>query len=286
MSRFAGLRERLITAVALALTLLVILFAMPPLATVVCIVVAILGGAWEWSAFLHPLQRRLRIAYVLLIALGLWAAWQASLQPAGFIALLVVAALWWLVALGWIMLAPARGGAVSAAIAGVFTLVPTGVVLARLRFEGEGAWVLLYSLLVIMAADVGAYFAGHRLGRTKLAPQVSPGKTWEGVLGGFAVSLLVASIGAYGLGWPIAIVLPIVLGAAAFSVVGDLTESLMKRHTGLKDSGHLFPGHGGVLDRIDSLSAGVPLLALGLLKAGLIGGGVFALAGVPAGGLE
>lgn len=286
MSRFAGLRQRLITAVVLVLVLLLVLFALPPWATVSVVALAILAGAWEWSAFLHPSRRRLRIAYVMLIALGLLAAWQLSLQPAGFAGLLAVAALWWLVALGWIMLAPARGGATSAAIAGIFTLVPTGVALARLRFEGEGAWVLLYSLLVIMAADVGAYFAGHRLGRTKLAPQVSPGKTWEGVLGGFATSLLVAWAGAWGLGWPSTIVLPIALGAAAFSVVGDLTESLMKRHTGLKDSGRLFPGHGGVLDRIDSLSAGVPLLTLGLLKAGLISGGVLALAGVPAGGLE
>lgn len=286
MSRFAGLRQRLITAVVLALALLLVLFALPPLATVSVIVLVILAGAWEWSAFLDPSRRYLRIAYVLLIAFGLLAAWQASLQPAGFAGLLGIAALWWLVALGWILLAPTRGGAVSAAIAGVFTLVPTGIALARLRFEGEGAWVLLYSLLVVMAADIGAYFAGHRLGRTKLAPQVSPGKTWEGVFGGFVVSLLVAWAGARGFGWSTTLVLPIALGAAAFSVVGDLTESLMKRHTGLKDSGHLFPGHGGVLDRLDSLSAGVPLLTLGLLKAGLISGGVLALAGVPAGGLE
>lgn len=285
MTRFAGLRQRLITAVVLVVALLVVLFALPPVATVVFVVCAVLIGAWEWSAFLHPQRRRLRIAYVSLIALGLFAAWQVSVQPAGFVTLLAVAALWWLVAFGWILLAPGRGGAVSAAVAGVFTLVPMGVALARLRFEGESAWILLFALLVIMAADVGAYFAGHRLGRTKLAPQVSPGKTWEGVFGGFVVSLGVAWAGARGFGWPIGTVLPIALGAAAFSVVGDLTESLMKRHTGLKDSGHLFPGHGGILDRIDSLAAGVPLLTLGLLKAGLIGGGVLA-AGLSASGLE
>jgi phosphatidate cytidylyltransferase len=122
-----------------------------------------------------------------------------------------------------------------------------------------------------MAADVGAYFAGHALGKTKLAPQVSPGKTWEGVIGGFVVSVLVAYGGSRWLGWPTTPMMLLALGAAAFSVVGDLVESLMKRHSGLKDSGRLFPGHGGLLDRLDSLTAGVPLLVLGLLKAGLIG---------------
>ena len=272
MSRFAGLRQRLVTAVLLAVALLVILFALPPSSTVTLILFAFLGGAWEWSAFLHPTRRGLRLAYVLLVATGLVAGWLFSAVPGGLSSLLALASIWWLIALGWIMFAPARGGAVTAAIAGVFALVPAGVALARLRFEGDGPWILLYSLMVIMAADVGAYFAGHRFGRTKLAPQVSPGKTWEGVFGGFAASLLIAWAGARGLDWPVAVVLPIALGAAAFSVVGDLTESLMKRHTGLKDSGRLFPGHGGVLDRIDSLTAGIPLLALGLLTAGLIGG--------------
>jgi phosphatidate cytidylyltransferase len=125
-------------------------------------------------------------------------------------------------------------------------------------------------LIVVMAADVGAYFAGHRFGRTKLAPKVSPGKSWEGVIGGVIASLVVAAIGASLLDWPVVPVMLLAAGAAAFSVVGDLTESLMKRHTGLKDSGRLFPGHGGVLDRFDSLSAGIPVFVLGLIKVGAL----------------
>jgi phosphatidate cytidylyltransferase len=137
-------------------------------------------------------------------------------------------------------------------------------------FEPQGAWLLLFVLAVIMAADVGAYFAGHRWGRLKLAPRISPGKTWEGVIGGLALSALVAWGGAVLLGWPVFTVIPLALGAAAFSVVGDLMESLLKRHSGLKDSGQILPGHGGVLDRIDSLTAGVPMFVLGLLQLGLL----------------
>ena len=132
--------------------------------------------------------------------------------------------------------------------------------------------MLLFALVVVMAADVGAYFAGSCFGRLRLAPKVSPGKSWEGVIGGVLASLVVAAIGAPLLVWPLTAVLWLAAAAAAFSVVGDLTESLMKRHSGLKDSGGLFPGHGGVLDRFDSLSAGVPIFVLGLLEAGLIRG--------------
>lgn len=273
MSAYEGLRQRVITAVTLALGLLFVIFALPPPASVLLAFITMMAGAWEWSAFVHAQRMGLRIAYALLIALGLVAGWLWSLRPDGFAIVLGIAALWWLVALFWVWFAPERGGAVSAAIAGVFSLVPAGVALARLRYEGEGAWVLFYALFVIMAADIGAYFAGHRIGRTRLAPLISPGKTWEGVLGGTLVSLLVAGVGAWALGWPGRVVLPIVLLAVACSVVGDLTESLLKRHAGLKDSGRLFPGHGGVLDRIDSLLSGIPMLALGLLLAGLISGG-------------
>jgi glutamate dehydrogenase (NAD(P)+) len=155
-------------------------------------------------------------------------------------------------------------------------LVPAAVALARVRYWSgpgfEGSLLLIFLVLVIFAADIGAYFAGRRFGSRKLAPRVSPGKTWEGVVGGVIAAALVAlGVGAvYGFAlWPW---LAIAVSAAALSVVGDLCESLFKRHSGLKDSGSLFPGHGGVLDRLDSLTAGIPLLVLGLLLAGLIAG--------------
>lgn len=272
--RYSGLRQRVLTALVLIAALAVVLFALPPGATLALVVVAILVGGWEWSAFVAPTRPAVRAAFVALLALGIAAAWPLSGTRSGMLALLVVAGLWWLLAVFWILRGPQRVGAVLAAVAGIASLVPVAVALGRLRLEpGQGAWVLLFALLVIMAADVGAYFAGHRFGRIKLAPSVSPGKTWEGVIGGLLFSLIIAIVGARLLGWPVAVVAPLAVGAAAFSVVGDLMESLMKRHSGLKDSGHLFPGHGGILDRFDSLTAGIPLLMLGLLQAGLVGEG-------------
>jgi phosphatidate cytidylyltransferase len=272
--RYSGLRQRVLTALVLIAALAVVLFALPPAATLALVVVAILVGGWEWSAFVAPTRPALRAAFVALLALGIAAAWPLSGTRSGMLALLVVAGLWWLLAVFWILRGPQRVGAVLAAVAGIASLVPVAVALGRLRLEpGQGGWVLLFALLVIMAADVGAYFAGHRFGRIKLAPSVSPGKTWEGVIGGLLFSLIIAIVGARLLGWPVAVVAPLAVGAAAFSVVGDLMESLMKRHSGLKDSGHLFPGHGGILDRFDSLTAGIPLLTLGLLQAGLVGEG-------------
>lgn len=272
--RYSGLRQRVLTALVLIAALAVVLFALPPAATLALVVVAFLVGGWEWSAFVAPTRPAVRAAFVALLALGIAAAWPLSGTRSGMLALLVVAGLWWLLAVFWILRGPQRVGAVLAAVAGIASLVPVAVALGRLRLEpGQGAWVLLFALLVIMAADVGAYFAGHRFGRIKLAPSVSPGKTWEGVIGGLLFSLIIAIVGARLLGWPVAVVAPLAVGAAAFSVVGDLMESLMKRHSGLKDSGHLFPGHGGILDRFDSLTAGIPLLMLGLLQAGLVGEG-------------
>ena len=119
-------------------------------------------------------------------------------------------------------------------------------------------WVL-FLLLLAFGADSGAYFAGRAFGRVRLAPSVSPGKTWEGVFGGLALALLLAWLAAPWLGVPPGRLLPVALCGATFSVVGDLLESLCKRSAGLKDSGSLFPGHGGVLDRIDSLLYTAPL---------------------------
>ena len=128
---------------------------------------------------------------------------------------------------------------------------------------------LLFALLVVWAADVGAYFAGKRFGRVKLAPAISPGKTWEGVLGGLTVVAGVAAAFALLRGVPLIVLMPFSMVAAALSVVGDLTVSMFKRTAGIKDSGTLFPGHGGILDRVDSVSAAAPLFALGLGFTGL-----------------
>ncbi|HEX2139515.1 MAG TPA: phosphatidate cytidylyltransferase, partial [Woeseiaceae bacterium] len=131
-------------------------------------------------------------------------------------------------------------------------------------------------LIIVWAADVGAYFAGKRWGRVKLAPNISPGKTWEGVIGGlFAVVVVLVLASRYwvdleALGTDIAAVVPFCLAVATLSIIGDLTVSMFKRNAGLKDSGRFFPGHGGVLDRIDSVAAAAPLFTLGIGWMGLV----------------
>lgn len=266
----SGLRQRVPTAIVLALVLLLDLFALPSIATLVLIFAVLVGGAWEWSAFLQTV-RPMRVIYVALVAFGMLVFDPRGLESFELDALLVVGSIWWLVPFAWIVFAPQRASPVLAAIAGVLALVPTGAALGHLRLVDErGAWLVLFVLVVIMAADVGAYFFGRAFGRVKLAPQVSPGKTWEGVLGGVALSQSIAWFGADAFGWSQTTVAMLALVAVAFSVVGDLTESLLKRRAGLKDSGRLLPGHGGVLDRIDSVCAGVPIFVLGLMRAGLI----------------
>jgi phosphatidate cytidylyltransferase len=129
---------------------------------------------------------------------------------------------------------------------------------------------LLFALVIIWAADIGAYFAGKSFGRVKLAPRISPGKTWEGVIGGLvAVVLVLIAVRLYWIEINVAVIIPFCLAVATLSVVGDLTVSMFKRSAGLKDSGRVFPGHGGVLDRIDSVTAAAPLFALGIGWAGL-----------------
>jgi phosphatidate cytidylyltransferase len=159
-------------------------------------------------------------------------------------------------------------------VCGLPVLVPAFIALARLQVAtggfASGPQIVLWLVLLVIAADVGAYFAGRRFGRRKLAPRVSPGKTLEGALGGIALVSLIAWAGAahFGLPQPAVVAFGCVVGI--FSIVGDLTESMFKRAAGLKDSGILLPGHGGLLDRIDSVTAAAPLYALGLFGTGVI----------------
>lgn len=261
------LEERIRTALVLGALLVVVLFALPAWATVVLITVAILAGAWEWSAFIGRdgrASRGARIAFVTGLALALMALsprWPLAAER--FV--LAVAIAWWVVAFCWVTLAPTAVPRPTAALAGLLTLAPAWYALVHLRLDfATGAQWILFLLILVAATDSGAYFAGRRFGRVRLAPRVSPGKTWEGAIGGLIAGCIVAWAGARWFGLPTAAFLVLAVAVIAFSVVGDLTESLLKRSAGMKDSGTLFPGHGGVLDRIDSLTAAAPVLLAGL----------------------
>ncbi|GHH51720.1 phosphatidate cytidylyltransferase [[Pseudomonas] boreopolis] len=245
--------------------------------------VVFLTGLWEWlklSGVDDTLPRTvLLVLNLLLMVLLVWAS-------AGSMVLFQIAALvgvgWWLLALLWLRFfdfgarPDSRGAGVLKLAAGTLAVIPAWSALLLLHlgtretFDGTASlqdhlW-LLTALAMVWAADSGAYFAGRHFGRHKLAPRISPNKTVEGLVGGLVAGLLVAA--AFGLlaGLPVAGLpkLLLVAGVAVLaSVLGDLFESLLKRHAGAKDSGNVIPGHGGVLDRIDGVLAALPVFALG-----------------------
>lgn len=265
------LKTRIATAAVLIALLLIVLW-LPPVATIIALTAVVLVGAWEWSAFLRAPTAAMRFSYVLLVAAGLPLVWRLSLPPGGARAVLTLAVLWWIIALLWVVFAPHRAARWSAGLAGLLALVPAWFALMRLRLDTpRGAEWTLFVLILVWVADIGAFFFGRRFGKKRLAPEVSPGKTWEGALGGIALSALVAVAGSSWFGIAPAVFVPLCLIAVAFSIVGDLTESLLKRFAGMKDSGTLFPGHGGVMDRIDSVTGAAPVLVFGLIALGRVG---------------
>jgi phosphatidate cytidylyltransferase len=262
------MRSRVLTALGLAVLLIAVLFfASPSVTTGVLGAVLVIGG-WEWSAFV-ALSLPGRLLYVaLLAALGLLGL-RYSAHGSAFVWLMQLAVAWWIAALLWVAFAPTHASRAAAALAGLLTLVPAWIALLRvdLGFRAGAQWTL-FILALAFAADTGAFFSGRAFGRSALAPRVSPHKTWEGVLGGMLLALAIAAAGAVWFRQPVASFVALCLAAAGFSVVGDLTESMLKRHVNLKDSGRLFPGHGGMLDRIDSVTAATPVMALGLVWLG------------------
>ena len=150
-------------------------------------------------------------------------------------------------------------------VAGCLVLVPSWFLLVALQHRNP--WLVLYILSLIWVCDIAAYFVGKRFGKYKLAPKLSPGKTWEGVLGAYVGGLFVILVGYHYLAQDHSLFSWVMLGliTITFSIVGDLFESLFKRLRNLKDSGTLLPGHGGVLDRIDSITAAVPIFAIGFM---------------------
>lgn len=261
------LKQRIITALVLTPLVLLVIFWLPHEVTTAVLALLVLLGAWEWSAFPGFIGNSARWGYVALTAIAIAAIWTFAERWADADAVLYAAVLWWVVALIWVAAAPTTVNRATAALAGVFVLVPAWLALVRLHDRAPD--LMLFLLLLVVAADVGAYFAGRQFGRNKLAPRVSPGKTWEGVVGGLLGATLVAVVGMWWFNRPAAPFLGLCVIVVVASVVGDLTESLFKRHAGVKDSGSVLPGHGGVLDRVDSVTAAAPVFVVGLERLGL-----------------
>jgi len=229
-------------------------------------------GLWEWTLLAGLRERLPRAAYLLgnaLLMAGL--AWGAGHGLFTLALVSVLGAAWWLVAIAWLMRFDfaARDTPFARAVkllAGTACVVPAWAALCLTHADGaRGPLWTLFALALVWVADSGAYLAGSRWGRHKLAPRISPGKSWEGLFGGLAASLLlaVAATPLLHTGWD---ALPKLLLLTAvtmlISVAGDLFESMLKRHAGAKDSSDLIPGHGGVLDRIDSLLSALPVFVV------------------------
>ncbi len=263
------LKQRIITAVVLAPLVLAAIFLLPLFEFKLFIAAVVTLAAWEWANLSGIEAKAQRIGYaVLVLAIVIALKWFAvAAMP-----VLITALLFWCLALGWVCTFPNSRNqwqSVSMrALMGLLVLVPTWSGLVELKAQpSANAWLLLLMLLV-WGADVGAYFAGRRWGNKKLAVAVSPGKTWAGFYGGLATSMLIALV--FGLsvslsGAQLVGLLLVCLFTALVSVLGDLLESMIKRHRGIKDSSSLLPGHGGVMDRVDSLTAAAPIFALGLV---------------------
>lgn len=266
------LLQRVITAAILLAVLLVVFFRLPQPAAIGLLGAFMVLAAWEWSAFLFLTTFKSRAVFTGCILVLMLAALWAYPERLSLLPVLTIAFLWWVGAFIWVLRFPTPVRRDVTAISGVLVLLPSWVALIALFSlpDQQGAQFVLFALSIVWAADIGAYFVGRRLGRTKLAPAVSPGKTWEGLGGGLVAVIGVALFGAWWFGMSPLFMVPVVVSVALISVIGDLTVSMFKRNAGLKDSGHLFPGHGGVLDRVDSATAALPLFALGLVWQGLL----------------
>jgi phosphatidate cytidylyltransferase len=268
------LKLRIVTGLILGAMLLLGLFMLPGRWAVTAFGAVFSLAAWEWAGFGALASPAARAVYTVLMAAIFRAFWVFTAQTPHLILMLAAACAWWLIAALWLSLAPQRHQPLLTLLCGVAVLAPAFVALARMVASvngfAPGPQIVLWLVSMVCAADIGAYFAGRRFGRRKLAPRVSPGKTWEGAIGGLLMVSIVACAGAAYFSLPIHLAVAFGCGICIFSIIGDLTESMFKRAASLKDSGTILPGHGGIMDRLDSVTAAAPLYALGLFGYGVI----------------
>ena len=268
------LKQRIITAIILFALLMAALFAAPTLIWQVLVLAIVWQSAVEWSRLsaITGLAAKIYCVLTVLAAIAvLWfdskvnAEWQTYLHLAIY-ALGVL--LWVFVVPAWLIASWRPQMPWFMAVIGLLIILPTAIAMLDLR--AYNPWALLFAMSMVWVADIAAYFSGRRFGKTKLAPAISPGKTWEGVYGALvAVTIYVLVCWATGLFSGFQNFFPGMIVAAwwwvGLSVIGDLFESAIKRQAGVKDSGALLPGHGGLLDRIDALTSTLPFAGLALM---------------------
>ena len=263
------------------------IFGLPPLALTIALSALVVLGMWEWAQFVgfkSQMSRVVVAGVTTCILLLLVVANTDYINAARFmtdlsVIALFIACVWWLAALILVVTYPNSAklwakSVVAKFLFGICTLFPFLIGLLAIRFNNytldayQGTYLLLYVFLLVWGADSGAYFFGRALGKHKLAPKVSPGKSWEGVLGGLFTSGVIAFVflqvtpnDVFGRTLETVPFIVVSIATVAISVLGDLAESMFKRQAGIKDSSNLIPGHGGILDRVDSLTAAIPFFA-------------------------
>lgn len=268
------LKQRIITALLLLPVVILAILYLPTPAFSLLWLVGLNLAAWEWSALAKLNSLVSRVIYLLFIDIALLALWLNLNANAVTDMVILVAAGFWAVVVASLLFKLTRRMAdlsltayrVVGMVVGVFIIVPTWLALVLLHQSQPSSVLLVFCL--VWAADTGAYFAGRRFGKRKLAPSISPGKSWEGVIGGLLLSLVFIYI------WSlmadisqaeqVALII-IAMITVMVSIYGDLLESVFKRVSGIKDSGQLLPGHGGIMDRLDSITAAGPVFVAGYL---------------------
>lgn len=279
------LKQRVITALVLAIIFIAAVAYLPvPLFSAFTGVIVLLA-AWEWADLTGYSKLWQRLSYVILVAVAMVAiavyltlspfADTLVIDPLKYRNVLLIGCGWWALALllvqGYPSSALLWGARPTRVLMGILVLLPTWIAFTYVRAQINGAWLLLLIVVVVASADIGGYFVGRAFGKHKLKPAVSPGKTWQGFFGGVAANLIVTLVVWQLTGSHLGVLLAIILPTSLVSVLGDLLESMVKRHRGVKDSGILLPGHGGILDRVDSLTAAAPVFALALIASGWLG---------------
>jgi phosphatidate cytidylyltransferase len=267
------LRLRIITALCLIAVFVPALFVMPPMLFSVATIPLVLAAGWEWSRLVKITSLAARLGYLALVVLTLavaayWLGLPDAFDDERAQQLLLVAVGVWAVIFLWIQGYPSSAILWSTqpvlGLLGLVLLGFTWVAIVTIMNHESGQWLLLLAIVIIALADVGGFFAGKYFGKHKLAPIVSPGKTWEGFFGGLVLQAVLVGSLVWFLSDEMSLLSLslLVFPVGLYSVLGDLFESMIKRHSGVKDSGHLLPGHGGVLDRIDGVMAALPMFGL------------------------
>lgn len=281
------LKERILSAIFMIIAVLAAIFWLSPLPLTLLSAAIIVAAMWEWAQFAgfkRPVPRAITAMVTICLLLFIIFANTDYIRATRFLTdettpILFLGCIWWIIAFMLVVTYPKSAkiwgkSIVAKFLFGFATLIPFFIGVLALRFYNytlnpyQGTYLFLYVCLLVWGADSGAYFVGRAFGKRKLAPKVSPGKSWEGVIGGLITSGIIAFVflqltpsNVFGRELATLPFILVSIATVAISILGDLAESMFKRQAGIKDSSQLIPGHGGILDCIDSLTAAIPFFA-------------------------